>query len=377
MLPRMAALDSDVTAALTPAPSVAVKKEGLAAVPVFPASLVAMKMKKTTAAVKMKKTTAAVKMKKTTAAMKIKETTEVSRHGDGGGGIPIAKSTGLPDRRYSTDGRHGNGGGGIPIAKSTGEVMKETTAAMKETTAAMKETMATIQKSLAGKLETTTAMKMKSVLFPTLEAFVFTFTELVLEDFPSIENVKQLLSDARKCCSDVMGRELFWQMVEQDICSESGFSDEVLGKLDFIARFSEVSLKLVVTSLGLAYKMVESGICVAHVFHCFLLGVEYDCNDRNEFNGFKLYCFLNDANMVFVNGVFEAHQYYIDDAGILQTGQVRKEIVPVVLQYGFRAVSEMNTKLESKGQTFRFEVAALDPTACTAFEHSLIPFMFS
>ena len=361
MLPRMAALDSDVTAALTPAPSVAVKKEGLAAVPVFPASLVAMKMKKTTAA---------VKMKKTTAAMKIKETTEVSRHGDGGGGIPIAKSTGLPDRRYSTDGRHGNGGGGIPIAKSTGEVMKETTAAMKET-------MTTIQKSLAGKLETTTAMKMKSVLFPTLEAFVFTFTELVLEDFPSIENVKQLLSDARKCCSDVMGSALFWQMVEQDICSESGFSDEVLGKLDFIARFSEVSLKLVVTSLGLAYKMVESGICVAHVFHCFLLGVEYDCNDRNEFNGFKLYCFLNDANMVFVNGVFEAHQYYIDDAGILQTGQVRKEIVPVVLQYGFRAVSEMNTKLESKGQTFRFEVAALDPTACTAFEHSLIPFMFS
>ena len=370
MLPRMAALDSDVTAALTPAPSVAVKKEGLAAVPVFPASLVAMKMKKTTAAVKMKKTTAAMKMKKSAAAMKIKETTEVSRHGDGGGGIPIAKSTGLPDRRYSTDGRHGNGGGGIPIAKSTGEVMKETTAAMKET-------MATIQKSLAGKLETTTAMKMKSVLFPTLEAFVFTFTELVLKDFPSIENVKQLLSDARKCCSDVMGSELFWQMVEQDICSESGFSDEVLGKVDFIARFSEVSLKLVVTSLGLAYKMVESGICVAHVFHCFLLGVEYDCNDMNEFNGFKLYCFLNDANMVFVNGVFEAHQYYIDDAGILQTGQVRKEIVPVVLQYGFRAVSEMNTKLESEGQTFRFEVAALDPTACTAFEHSLIPFMFS
>ena len=329
MLPRMAALDSDVTAALTPAPSVAVKKEGLAAVPLFPASVVAMKMKKTTAAVKMKKTTAQMAMKRWWA------------------------------------------------VKKTTAAIKETTEVMKETTAAMKETMATIQKSLAGKLETTTAMKMKSVLFPTLEAFVFTFTELVLEDFPSIENVKQLLSDARKCCSDVMGSELFWQMVEQDICSESGFSDEVLGKLDFIARFSEVSLKLVVTSLGLAYKMVESGICVAHVFHCFLLGVEYDCNDRNEFNGFKLYCFLNDANMVFVNGVFEAHQYYIDDAGILQTGQVRKEIVPVVLQYGFRAVSEMNTKLESKGQTFRFEVAALDPTACTAFEHSLIPFMFS
>ena len=45
------------------------------------------------------------------------------RHsGGGGGGIPIAKSTGLPDRRYSTDGRHsGVGGGGIPIAKSTGQ----------------------------------------------------------------------------------------------------------------------------------------------------------------------------------------------------------------------------------------------------------------
>ena len=37
------------------------------------------------------------------------------------GGIPIAKSTGQPDRRYATDGRHGGArGGGIPIAKSTG-----------------------------------------------------------------------------------------------------------------------------------------------------------------------------------------------------------------------------------------------------------------
>jgi hypothetical protein len=42
------------------------------------------------------------------------------RHGGGSGGIPIAKSTGLPDRRYSIDGRHGGGSGGIPIAKSTG-----------------------------------------------------------------------------------------------------------------------------------------------------------------------------------------------------------------------------------------------------------------
>ena len=51
-------------------------------------------------------------------------------------GVPIAKSTGLPDRRYTQGGRHAKGsaskpnaGGAVPIAKSTGQPDRRFTAA--------------------------------------------------------------------------------------------------------------------------------------------------------------------------------------------------------------------------------------------------------
>ena len=363
MLPRMAALDSDVTAALAPAPSVAVKKEGLSAVPVFPASLVAMKtttaamkmslvaMKTTTAAMKMNKTTAAMKMNKTTAAMKMKKTTAQMKM-----------------KRWWA-------------VKKTTAAIKETTEVMKETTAAMKETMATIQKSLAGKLETTTAMKMKSVLFPTLYGFVSTFTELVRNDYPHIANIEQLLSNAREICLNAMNNEMFWKMVEQDICRTDGFSDDVLGEENFTTRFSEVSLKLVVTSLGVAYKLWESGIHDAHIFYCILLGVDYDFNENNLFHAFKLHCFTSDANMVIVHNFPEAHYSYIDVSylgGILPpTDQVPMRSVPAVMQYGVRVVSKMNEPTNNTGNgTFRYTASAVKPEACKAFETFLFPFVF-
>ena len=224
------------------------------------------------------------------------------------------------------------------------------------------------------------ARQLKAAFSPMLLGFVLCFMKLVKADFPGIANVQELLLSAFNMCLCAIQDEMFWEMIMQDIVRDFVFSDGVIGDCQLRvddSRISKVSLKLVVTSLGLAYKMLESGICNAHVFYCFLLGVECDQTLENLSNDFKLYCFLSDANIVIDNDAIEAHYLHPDDGKFYQV-PVRSKLP--VRHYTIRAASEMNKIWMSQNNALRYTTTALEalkPNDFAKFENSMFPFIFS
>lgn len=226
------------------------------------------------------------------------------------------------------------------------------------------------------------ARQLKADFFSPVCGFVLCFIRFVNDDFPGVENVKELLLTAINICFRAIEDEAFWEMVVKDIVPGLRFSGDVSGDVidNFRVHFddslcSEVSIKLVVTSLGLAYKMLESQIFNAHIFYCFFHGVGYEDTLENHFDEFKLFCFLSDANMAFVNGISQAHSRQIVGLSV----QVRQ--VPMrsaaLRDYAIRACFEMNALLMSQHSVLRFKSKALEPGVFQQFEHSIFPFVFS
>ncbi len=223
------------------------------------------------------------------------------------------------------------------------------------------------------------ARQLKAGFFNAVHGFVLYFIKLVNDDFPGVVNVKELLLTAINICFRAIEDETFWEMVVKDIVPDSFFSGDVTGdcRVHFDdSRCSEISIKLVLTSLGLAYKMIEAQISNAHVFYCFFHGVGFESTFENHFADFKLFCFLSDANMVFVNGLPGAHSRQIVGDGV-QVRQVPVRSVLPLRNYAIRACSEMNAFLASQNSVLRFKPKALEPGVLQQFEHSIFPFVFS